>query len=75
MNDLNDGRFQLKALLLRNNITYKGTANWSKKHLRWLSELILSHPAQQIVLQEYLQTVSERIKRLARLVNELQHQV
>jgi len=75
MKDLNDARFQLKAMLLRNNINYKGKANWSKKHLRWLSELVLPHPAQQIVLQEYLQTVNERIKRLARLVNELQHQV
>ena len=75
MKDLNDARFQLKAMLLRNNINYQGTANWSKKHLRWLSELVLPHPAQQIVLQEYLQTVNERIARLERLVNELQHQV
>ncbi len=75
MKDLNDARFQLKALLLRNNIGYQGTANWSKKHLRWLSELVLPHPAQQIVLQEYLQTVNERIARLERLSNELQHQV
>jgi transposase len=75
MKDLNDARFQLKALLLRNNINYQGTANWSKKHLRWLTELILPHPAQQIVLQEYLQTVNERIARLERLDNELQHQV
>ena len=75
MKDLNDARFQLKALLLRNNINYKGTANWSKKHLRWLTELVLPHPAQQIVLQEYLQTVNERIARLERLDNELQHQV
>lgn len=75
MKDLNDARFQLKALLLRNNIGYQGTANWSKKHLRYLAELILPHPAQQIVLQEYLQTVNERISRLERLDNELQHQV
>ena len=75
MKDLNDARFQLKALLLRNNINYQGTANWSKKHLRWLCELVLPHPAQQIVLQEYLQTVNERISRLERLDNELQHQV
>ncbi|CAA6814370.1 MAG: Mobile element protein [uncultured Thiotrichaceae bacterium] len=75
MKDLNDARYQLKALLLRNNIRYKGTANWSKKHLRWLTELVLPHPAQQIVLQEYLHTVTERIERLQRLDNELQHQV
>lgn len=75
MKDLNDARYQLKALLLRNNIRYDGKANWSKKHLRWLTELILPHPAQQIVLQEYLQTVEERMRRLERLDNELQHQV
>ena len=75
MKDLNDARFQLKALLLRNNIGYKGKANWSKKHLRWLSEIVLSHPAQQIVLQESLQTVNERINRLERLSNELKHQI
>ena len=75
MKDLNDARFQLKALLLRNNINYQGSANWSAKHLRWLTEIVLPHHAQQIVLQEYLQTVNERIARLSRLDNELQHQV
>lgn len=71
MKDLKDAKYQLKALLLRNNINYAGTANWSQKHLRWLTELILPHPAQHIVLQEYLQTINERINRLERLDNEL----
>ena len=71
MKDLKEAKYQLKALLLRNNIRYEGTANWSKKHLRWLTELILPHPAQQIVLQEQLQTIEERIRRLERLDNEL----
>ena len=74
MKDLKEAKYQLKALLLRNNIRYEGTANWSKKHLRWLTELILPHPAQQIVLQEQLQTIEERIRRLERLDNELTHQ-
>lgn len=34
MKDLKDAKYQLKALLLRNNINYDGTANWSAKHLR-----------------------------------------
>ena len=46
MKDLKDAKYQLKALLLRNNINYKGTANWSLQHLRWLTELILPHPSQ-----------------------------
>ncbi|WMS88907.1 IS110 family transposase [Pleionea litopenaei] len=75
MNDLCDAKYQLKALLLRNHINYEGKANWSLKHLRWLTELVLPHPAQQIVLQEMIQTVTERIARLKRLDNELVHQV
>ncbi len=63
MRDLKEAKYQLKALLLRNNIRYEGTA------------LILPHPAQQIVLQEQLQTIEERIRRLERLDNELTHHV
>ncbi|MFT7505008.1 MAG: transposase [Gammaproteobacteria bacterium] len=43
--------------------------DWSAKHLHWLSEIILPHPTQQIVIQEYLHTISERISRLDRLDN------
>ena len=75
MHDLNDARYQLKALLLRNNIHYEGLANWSAKHLRWLTEIVLPHPSQQFVLQEMIVTVNERKDRLARLDNELNHQV
>ena len=34
--DLNDARKQLKSFLLRNNIVYEGTANWSAKSLVFL---------------------------------------
>ena len=74
MFDLNKARYQLKALLLRNHIQYPGTANWSLKHLRWLTELVLPHPAQQFVLQEMIQTVNERTARLKRLDEELAYQ-
>jgi len=75
MKDLKDGKFQLKGLFLRNNIKCAVKDNWSNKHLRWLTELILPHHSQQIVLQEMIQTITERTKRVARLVNELEHQV
>lgn len=74
MKDLKDAKFQLKGLFLRNNITCKVKDNWSHQHLRWLTELVLPHPSQQIVLQEMIQTITERIKRVERLVNELTHQ-
>jgi transposase len=73
--DLKDAKYQLKALLLRNNINSKIKGNWSAAHLRWLTELVLPHPAQQIVLTEAIQTIVERIRRIERLVNELEHQV
>ncbi len=74
MKDLKEAKFQLKGLFLRNNITCKVKDNWSHQHLRWLTELVLPHPSQQIVLQEMIQTITERIKRVERLVNELTHQ-
>jgi transposase len=74
MKDLKDAKYQLKGLFLRNNITCKVNDNWSHQHLRWLTELVLPHPSQQIVLQEMIQTITERIKRVERLVNELTHQ-
>ena len=75
MKDLKDAKFQLKGLFLRNNIKCAVKDNWSNQHLRWLTELILPHHSQQIVLQEMIQTITERIRRVARLVNELEHQV
>lgn len=75
MRDLNNARYRLKALLLRNHINYTGTANWSEKHLRWLAEIVLPHHAQQFVLQEMIYAIRERIERLKRLDNELHCQV
>tara|TARA_R110000868_G_scaffold16506_1_gene73887 strand:- start:992 stop:2146 length:1155 start_codon:yes stop_codon:yes gene_type:complete len=75
MKDLKDAKYQLKAMLLRNNINCKTKDNWSVPHLRWLTELVLPHPAQQIVLQEAIQTITERMSRIERLDNELTHQV
>ena len=73
--DLKDAKFQLKGFLLRNNVHATVNDNWSKKHLRWLTDLIMPHHSQQIVLQEMIITISERVQRLQRLDNELLHQV
>lgn len=75
MKDLKDAKYQLKAMLLRNNINCKTKDNWNAAHLRWLTELVLPHPAQQIVSQEAIQTITERMSRVERLDNELTHQV
>jgi Transposase IS116/IS110/IS902 family len=74
LHNLNGARFRLKALLLRNDIRYTGRANWSAEHLRWLARLVFATPAQQIVFQEYVRTVTERTELLQRLEAELLEQ-
>lgn len=71
--DRKRAKHQIKSFLLRNFIAYQGSANWGPKHRRWLAELVLPHPAQQIVLQEMIGTLNERTQRLNRLDNELAH--
>lgn len=75
MCDLKKTKQRIKLFLLRNHIQYSGSERWGPKHRRWLTELILPHPAQQIVMQEYLSTLHERFARLERLDNEIRHQV
>jgi len=71
--DRKRAKHQIKSFLLRNFISYQGSANWGPKHRRWLAELVLPHPAQQIVLQEMIHTLNERTQRLNNLDNELAH--
>jgi len=68
---LKDAQLRLKAFLLRHDIRYVGRANWGPAHLRWLSEVVCPAPAQHIVFQEYVRTVTEHTKRLQRLDQEL----
>src|SRR5262249_31114126 len=75
LRDLKAAKLRLKAFLLRHAIRSTGRANWSPAHLRWLSEVVCPTPAQQIVLQEYVQTVTEQTERLGRLELELHEQV
>jgi transposase len=71
--DRKRAKHQIKSFLLRNFIMYLGSANWGPKHRRWLAEIMLPHPAQQIVLQEMIHTLNERTQRLNNLDNELVH--
>jgi transposase len=75
LRDLKAAKLRLKAFLLRHDIRYTGQANWSPAHLRWLSEVVCATPAQQIVFQEYIYTVTEQTARLQRLEYELHEQV
>jgi len=71
MCDQKAAKSRLKALLLRLDIRYTGTANWSKAHLRWLSTVVCPAPAQRIVFQEYVRAICEHTARLAHIEVEL----
>jgi transposase len=75
LRDLKAAKLRRKAFLLRHDIRYTGRANWSPAHLRWLSEVVCPTPAQQIVFQEYVQTVTAQTARLQRLEHERRAQV
>lgn len=75
LRDLKAAKLRLKAFLLRHDIRYTGRAHWSPAHLRWLSEVVCPTPAQQIVFQEYVQTVTEQTERRGRLELALHEQV
>jgi len=75
LRDLKAATLRLKAFVLRHDIRSTGRANWSPAHLRWLSEVVCPTPAQHMVFQEYVQTVTEQTERLQRLEHELHEQV
>jgi len=63
---------RLKSFLLRHNIRFDGSAHWSEKHLRWLAEYVnMPCPAQKVVFQEYLNSVTETNQRVKRLEKEI----
>lgn len=66
-----NGRHRLKALLLRNGISYSGRSSWTAAHLHWLAGLKLPQPAQQIAFQEYLHMITEATRRIERLEQAL----
>lgn len=73
--DQRRSRQQLKALLLRQGYHYTGKSSWTEAHLRYLRELELAHPAQKVVLEEYLIAITEAGERIARLNAQIQLQV
>jgi transposase len=73
--DQRRSRQQLKALLLRLGYHYTGKSSWTDAHLRYLRELKLAHPAQKVVLEEYLIAITEAGERIARLSSQIEFHV
>lgn len=64
---------RLLAFLLRHGRRYSGKSNWTQAHFRWLEAVKFEHPAQQIVMQEYVDTVIAGGKRVAGLEQQIEH--
>ncbi len=71
---LRKAKQQLCAFLLRHDTVYSGKSKWTKAHFNWLSDIAMPHPAQQIVFQEYIDTVADCNNRVQRLTEQLKHQ-
>ncbi len=62
---------QLSAFLLRLGIRYNPRAAWSAQHKRFIADISLPFPAQQIVFQEYVEAISEANERVERLTAQI----
>lgn len=60
------------AFLLRHGRRFPGKTPWGRGHWRWLLQQVMEHPAQQIVLQEYLDALREAGARVQRLTGQIQ---
>jgi len=63
---------RLLAFLLRHGKSYSGKSNWTQAHYRWLEGVKFDHPVQQIVFQEYVDTVKDMTKRVDALDKQIE---
>ena len=63
---------RLLAFLLRHGHRYDGKSNWTLAHYRWMEEVKFDHPVQQIVFQEYIDTVKAMTKRIDALDKQIE---
>jgi transposase len=59
------------AFLLRHRRRYPGKTTWGRGYWSWLLQQVMEHPAQQIVLQEYLDAVQQASARVQRLTGQI----
>lgn len=69
--DLSRAKQRLGSFLLRNGIRYSGKARWTPAHMRYLRHLTLANPAQNVVLEEYMQAIDTGIDRVERLAGKM----
>ena len=69
---LSKARQHLQGFLLRHGRVYSGTKGWTRLYRRWLNAVRFDHPAQQIVLQDYIDAVTDAEERVERLTRQIE---
>jgi transposase len=69
---LGKARQHLQGFLLRHERVYQGPRAWSLAYRRWLTTVKFQHPAQQIVLQDYIHAVQDAETRRDRLTVQIE---
>lgn len=69
---LGKARQHLQGFLLRHGRVYAGNRGWTLAYRRWLTTVRFDHPAQQVVLQDYIDAVSDAESRLQRLTRQIE---
>jgi transposase len=72
---LTEARQHLTGFLLRHGKVYAGPRAWTLAYRRWLTTVAFAHPAQQIVLQDYIHAIEDAEARVARLVAQIEQLV
>lgn len=69
---LSKARQHLQGFLLRHEQIYRGARAWTVAYRRWLTTVRFDHPAQQIVLQDYINAVADAEARRDRLTRQIE---
>jgi transposase len=69
---LGKARQHLQGFLLRHERVYRGARAWTLAYRRWLTTVRFEHPAQQIVLQDYIHAVQAAEVRRDRLTGQIE---
>jgi transposase len=62
---------QLKGFLLRHGIKFSGSGDWKPSYMKWLADQKMPNPAQQIVLQDYINAVKDGVERITRFTVQI----
>lgn len=63
---------RLLGFLLRHGKRFEGKDHWTQAHFRWFEEVKFGQPVQQIVFQEYVDSVQAITRRIAALDEQME---